>query len=260
MGCENKPNDRKGIRMALQTYSASRIKTYKKCPRLYYHKYIVARSNRPEEDKTVATLMGSALHTAIELRYRSNVNPVLTFQQHMDNTIESWEKDGSTIKGMDYYAKSMKTGTDILRAFRWEQFNPIALEYNFTLPFPNKEAPIVLINGIIDLIDMTGMIVDHKSASALPNQDELDNDIQFILYYWAYDQIHGEYPWKVVWNHLRTGKLIEADITKNYAMKIEQLTQDIQSMLRHSTVYARKEMDMFCRTICSFYTLCYGER
>jgi len=244
----------------LSTYSASRIKAYKECARLYQHKYITAKHLREEEDKNTASLLGTGLHKAIEAYYRSNARPTAVFQEYMTTTVEQWEEQNLTIRGMEYLSKNIKLGKEILAAFDWNQFNPIALEHNFTLPFPNKDTPIVNINGIIDLLDMSGMVVDFKSAGTLPSPDELNNDIQFIIYYWAYEQLYNVAPWKVIWYHLRTNKQIEINIAADYSLKIQQLTLDIQAMLHHSEYYARKKMDSFCLKNCSFYELCYGKR
>ena len=243
----------------LPVISASKLKVFKTCAKQYYYKYKLPYNSRPEDHKNVAALMGTALHRAIELKYTEGKSPTFTFQSVMTDTIEEWENNKLQINAADYFPRAMKVGKDILLKFEWDKFNPQDLEYNFTLPFPNKEAPIVMINGLIDMIDMSGMIVDHKSASYAPAQDELDHDPQFLIYYWAYEQIYGAKPWKVVWNHLRTAKLIEANIEHNYADKLKQLQSDIEAML-HTTHYARRQMDSICKTKCSFYPNCYGEK
>ena len=244
----------------LMTVSASKIKVFRKCSRQYYYKYMLARNDRPEDSKNVASLMGLALHKAIENKYRNNASPTGTFQTVMDTTLDEWENAGFDIKGMDYLSRSKKVGKDILNAFRWEQFNPTELEYAFTLPFPNKENPLVNMTGYIDLIDINGLVVDHKSTATAPNQDELDNDPQFFIYYWAYQQLHGEAPWKVVWNHLRTDRLYEAHIKEDYDFKLGQMIEDIQDLVNSGPHYARKEMDSFCRSVCSFRVNCYGNK
>ena len=223
----------------LQTVSASKIKVYRTCARQFQYKYKMARAERPEDHKNVAALLGTALHKAIELYYKEKKSPTATFQSVMTNTLDEWEEAKFKINALDYFPRAMKVGKDILKTFNWDQFNPMELEYEFTLPFPSVENPLVNMTGLIDLLDMSGMIVDHKSATTAPNQDELDNDPQFIIYYWAMLQIEGIPPWKVVWNHLRTGKLIEANIGHNYEDKLEQLTVDIQGMLTN-TVYPRR--------------------
>jgi hypothetical protein len=113
--------------------------------------------------------------------------------------------------------------------------------------------------GYIDLIDITKTVVDFKSASVAPIQDELDNDPQFFIYYWAYWQMQGYPPEHVYWHHLRTNRLYDANIAHQYDFKLEQLTLDIQAMLQN-THFARKRLDRVCINECSFYELCYGKK
>lgn len=243
----------------LRTVSASKIKVYKTCARQYEYKYVIPFADRPADDKNVAGLLGTALHKAIELKYKEDKSPTGTFQTVMTGTLDEWENKRYKINALDYFPRAMKVGKEILTKFKWDQFTPQDLEYSFTLPFPNPENPIVNITGVIDLVDMSGLVADHKSASVAPIQDELDNDPQFIIYYWAYEQMYGVKPWKVIWNHLRTAKLIEANIEHNYELKIARLTEDINAMLNNHH-YQRRQMDDTCRKKCSFYTLCYGEK
>lgn len=243
----------------LPTISASRVKVYKTCARQYEYKYVITKEDRPEDRKNVAALLGTALHKAIELKYTEGKSPTAVFQQVMTETLDGWEDEGLQINALDYFSRALKIGKDILQKYPWDRFTPMELEYTFTLPFPSFDNAIVNVTGIIDQIDMDGSIIDHKSASYAPSQDVLDNDPQFILYYWAYTQIYGYPPYRVIWNHLRTDRQIIANIEHNYALKIDQLTYDIQAMLEN-TRYPRRAMDDVCKKQCSFYSLCYGDR
>lgn len=243
----------------LPTVSASKIKVYKTCARQYRNKYALAYADRPIDDKNVAALLGTALHEAIEMYYKEGIRPTFTFQNVMNTTIAEWEAAKLKINMAGYFTQAMKVGRDILDTFDWDQFHPVELELSFTLPFPNAINPIVNVTGYIDLVDAQGNIVDHKSTAQAPNQDELNNDPQFILYAWAAEQIYGEKPNKVIWNHLRTQKLYYADIQTDYDNKIAQLTEDIEAML-HAKHFARRQMDDVCKRKCSFYVLCFGKK
>lgn len=244
----------------LPTVSASKIKVYKTCAFQYYLKYRLPFNDRPADDKNVASLLGTALHEAIELYYGKGISATQTFQTVMDETITKWEDDKVKINAAGYYTTAMKIGKEILNNFNWKQFNPIELEYSFTLPFPNPIAPILNMTGYIDLIDRSRkLIVDFKSASHAPAQDELDHDPQFIIYAWAYEQIYNEKPDSIIWYHLRTDKQYEAHVQHNYQDKINKLSEDMLAMLE-SQRFARRQMDSVCKTKCSFYELCYGTK
>lgn len=246
----------------LPTVSASKIKVYKTCARQYKNKYALAYAERPVDDKNVAALLGTALHEAIEMYYKEGIRPTYTFQTVMNETIVEWEEQKLKINMAGYFTQAMKVGRAILEDFNWSKFNPVELELAFTLPFPNATNPIANVTGYIDLVDNQGAIynvVDHKSTSYAPSQDELNHDPQFLLYAWAAEQLYEKKPDKIIWNHLRTHKLYYADVTTDYDDKIMQLTEDIHAML-HAKHYARRQMDSVCKTKCSFYELCYGKK
>lgn len=243
--------------MTLQTISASRIKTYKTCARQYQYKYALHKDDRPEQDKNIGALLGTSLHKAIESRYSNDSNAIQVFQDTMKTTYEEWEAAGYTIRGEEWYTRSLKDGRAILNGFDWDYWQPIALELNFTLPFPNEHTPIVLINGIIDMVDKREYVVDWKSQRKMPAQDQLDNDPQFIIYAWAYRQINGRLPKKLYWKQLRTDKLTEIDVLTGFDEKLQQLSLDIEAMLGN-THYQRRMLDSVCKTECSFYDLCFG--
>lgn len=243
----------------LPTVSASKIKVYKTCARQYKYKYMIPYKDRPADDKNVAALLGTALHKAIELRYKEGANPSQVFQNTMDDTISEWEKKKLKINAAGYYTTALNVGKKIIREFDWDLYNPLELELAFTLPFPDPQNPIVNVTGYIDMVDFSGMVIDHKSASQAPVQDELDHDPQFVLYAWAYEQMYGVKPYKVIWNHLRTAKQYESNVQHNYDDKIAQLTEDMLAMLEAKR-YGRRKMDKVCKTECSFYTLCYGDK
>lgn len=244
----------------IPTVSASKIKVYKTCARQYQYKYIIPFKDRPSESKNVAALLGTALHKAIELKYSTGANPGSVFQTVMDETLTLWEKEKHKINALSYYTQALKVGKDILRKFDWDQFNPSELEYAFTLPFPNRINPLVNVTGYIDLIDRSRqLVVDFKSASSAPGQEELDHDPQFVLYAWAYEQIYQEKPNDIIWYHLRTDKRMVAHVQHNYENKIAQLTEDMLAMLE-ARRYGRRQMDSVCKTKCSFYDLCYLDK
>lgn len=244
--------------MKLQTLSASRIKTFKTCAKQYYYKYIMPHNSRPLEDKNIGALLGTALHKAIEQRYRNNASPIQVFQQVMSDTMDQWEQENVTIKGIEWLSKSTKTGRLILKEFPWDLFIPIELEYEFILPFPNQRHPIVLMNGYIDMITADGWVVDHKSQQKAPTQDQLDNDSQFIIYAWAYREIYGILPERVIWNHVRTNTQVDANVLNDFDIKLDKLIEDINAVLEPKVYYGRRLMDKVCMDDCSFYTQCYG--
>lgn len=90
----------------LPTISASRIKVYKTCARQYQYKYVIAREDRPEDHKNVAALLGTALHAAIEKKYKEGKSPTATFQMVMMETMDLWQAEKRVINALDYYPRA----------------------------------------------------------------------------------------------------------------------------------------------------------
>lgn len=241
----------------LPTISASKLKVARTCARKYYYKYVLPHDQRPIEAKSVFALRGTALHKAIEDKYSAGHNPALTYQRVMVDTFAEWQEAGYKIVGEDYFAKALKDGKDMIKLIQWEAFIPETLEHRFSLPFPNAEAPVAMVEGIIDMITMEGSVIDHKSASKKPNLVELAHDPQFIIYRWAYEQIYDAVPYRVVWHHLKDGSIIDSRVNDNYEEKLAQLELDITGVV-NMTSYPRRLLDNECRQ-CPFFTLCYSD-
>jgi len=75
------------------------------------------------------------------------------------------------------------------------------IEYNFKIPLYDD----VFIVGKIDRI-YRGNVLDWKSSAKLPSR--LDNDIQCIIYDWAFKRIFGNHPASLCVAGLSTGQLI----------------------------------------------------
>jgi ATP-dependent helicase/nuclease subunit B len=250
----------------LQKISASKIKLYRTCQRRYYYRYLLPYSIRPEDELSSAALTGKAIHKIIEQHYRNrmagvSVEDVLTFQLQklMVEEIEKHDK----IKGHEWLSKALADGKKMLNLFDWDRWKPVELEYEFTLPFPNRDNPIALMTGFIDMISQDGdgyVAVDWKSGQEMPTAKELANDPQFIIYAWALREIYNKLPENIYWYHLRNGKLLSADVINNLDTLIDRLIPDVTSMIKSIITLEdnpRRLMDKVCVRQCPFFDKCY---
>lgn len=234
----------------LPTLSASKIIMFKTCPKQFYYRYVEYIPEQP----TVHAMFGTSLHKAIEMKYREGTNPNITFQATLQ---EEQQKYGNqTVRGEEYFSKYFKIFSKAIAELTWD-LQPKELEFRFELPFPNKESPICIINGIIDVVDERGWVVDHKSSKEVPAQLKLDNDPQFIIYYWAYTQIYGKPPDKMFWHHLRTGKFLESNVANEYEFKLQRLTTDIEAMLSNQNYHRITMNKDVCLLYCSYLDRCF---
>lgn len=251
------------MELKLFQFSASKLKTYKLCGQQYYYKYINRVNNK--ERKNTAALFGTAMHKALEMKYRSNKGPQYTFITTMNEVLDEWQSSGEEVVGLNYINSYITEGKRILSTFDWDMYKPYndnSLELEFKLPFPNKENPIAILVGYIDLISSDGMfgynVIDYKTSKKPETSEELAANPQFILYRWAGIQLFGFPPTNVIWHQLRTGEQHHARVDIDFDNKMESLIQTVNEMITSPKV-EKKEKDSFCTRLCSFYPLCYGE-
>lgn len=237
--------------MSKDAFSASRITTYKTCPRLYHYQYI----ERIEEPKHVLTIMGSALHKAIEMHYKNGANVQAIFSKEFYNGV-SFAESKLGIRGKESPVQVALIGEAILKGVDWS-LKPLEIEKSFSLPFPSKENPVCIMRGIIDMVVDGGIIIDHKSTKTKPTKKKLAENYQFAIYAWAYRELYGELPDKVYWHHLRTGELIDADVLTNLDRTIELIASDILTIISDKE-FKKIEQNGFCKNVCNFYDRCWG--
>lgn len=233
------------------TFSASRIGTYQTCPRLYYYQYI----NRHEQPKHILTLMGSALHKAIEAFYTQGTQPLSVFSREFYGSLRHADIELG-VRGKESPAEVFLIGKAILESIDWS-FKPRQIELGFNLPFPSKEEPICNMRGFIDMILEDNTLVDHKSGKTKPSRKKLTENTQFLVYMWAYRELYGQFPERMYWHHLRTAELVEVKID-NFDQRLEELEHLIKK-IQADTAYEKVEQNGFCRNVCNFYEKCWGE-
>lgn len=235
----------------LPEFSASRFNLYKTCPRLYRYQYI----DHLEGNRHVYTLMGSALHLAIEHYYKTKENPLPLFTNNFHELMAAASASENGVVAGNLLAKAVTLGQSILRGMDWGTLEPKEIEFGFRLPFP-AENPLVIMRGFIDMITEDEWIVDHKSGGKKPSSVELANNPQLLIYVWAYEQLYGHKPKRVIWHHLRTLELCEAKVMDDYDAKLEKLTKTLVSILT-DTAFEKIPEGYFCKQVCAHNHLCW---
>jgi len=227
----------------LITLSASKLKTFTACERKYYYEYI----DRRESKKHPAAALGTAVHKTIERVYKEGTDPAPIFLAEFDKEIVQYEDVDVDLR------KYRADGVKMVQLYKFDRRVPVEMELEFLLPFPNQAHPLCNIRGIIDQTYDWGF-VDLKTNRSKPLHSVLDNDIQFILYDWAYNEIYNTPAVNRVWNHLRTGEDLYADTTG----KLDNATRAIERILEKQVtgIYDRSIGDP-CR-ICNFRLPCLG--
>ena len=177
--------------------SASKLKVYESCPKRYKLQYLIGQRG----EANLWGIIGSAAHKAIELYYRDQTPIGVTLQERVNKHLTP------DTEGFEYYHATYQAIYASLQSFDPTLYKPVEMEKYFRLPYPNVDNPICTLEGYIDVIGDT-YIVDYKTGGDTPSKKSLSDDLQFIIYYWAYNQLYGAYPKEIIYHRLRNHKQI----------------------------------------------------
>lgn len=231
----------------LHVLSASKLKTFESCARKYYYQYI----ERLLTERHPAAALGSAVHKTIEVVYDQRVDPVITFLNEFDRELAK----NNLVLDLDNQAQRRykNDGVKMVGDYDYSARVPIEKELEFLLPFPNAAHPMCMIHGYIDQAYEWGF-VDLKTNGRKPKQDILNNDLQFIIYDWAFNEIYNRPAEHMIWHHLRTHEDLAADVSG----KLDIAVRIIDSILEKdfTNVY-EQNIGEACR-FCPFKVPCLG--
>jgi CRISPR/Cas system-associated exonuclease Cas4 (RecB family) len=191
--------------------SATNLKDFMSCPsKLYYRLYGGLEAMQPTREMA----MGSLVHEVIE-KYWDDKE--LAYKQ-LGNLMVSYNLDaGDTDEVINY-----------LEVF-YEKFAPLCANSDqIEKRFEVKYSDNALIVGRYDRI-IGDAIIDWKTGRTPPKN--IDNDVQFLLYYSVYRKYAGRLPSKVIYASLTSGNLISLNPDKR---KIDVLYNEIIPAYLHA--------------------------
>ncbi len=230
----------------LPVLSASKFKTFIGCGRRFKYQYI----ERVPVLKHPAAALGTAIHTTIDGVFKKKKDPIQLFLASFDNEL----RDANILLNYEEYQKYQADGVKMVGDYDYAMWQPVETEVEFRLPFPNKHHPLCEIHGFIDQTFQWGF-ADLKSNKQKPKQEELDDDLQFIAYQWAFEQIYNRPAERSIWYHLRTQQPIEAHVIGK-TDRVLEVVKDLLQARRENTFV--KNRTFFCR-FCPFKDPCFAE-
>lgn len=179
--------------------SQSRIKTMRRCPKKHDYKH----NQRLESKKPAATLFrGTILHEMIEANTKRKSPFAVTrnyAKEYRNLFREEREMYGETFI------------QDIDRIF--EGYQRSTADDKLRYEYIEEQGVVELPNGIefsfkVDKIATDGTrrwLMDHKSCRSIPDENTRFSDLQLVLYYWAWNELHpDEKVDGVIWDYLKT--------------------------------------------------------
>lgn len=113
----------------------------------------------------------------------------------------------------------------------------------------------VAITGKIDRITKDGVVIDWKTARKTPSN--INNDIQFLLYRWAFHKIYGKYPAKVLYVSSFDGSIIPLKVTNSYQYMLDVLIPGVIRQVKAGNFYKSGLYTGECY-MCSYKSFCLG--
>ncbi len=221
----------------ITSYSAKFL--YEWCGRQF--KYIKVDRFKPDKPKLAATVVGSALHRAIELMY---LNQKFT----VDYLFSIWPSvlEETCHKEKFVFTQKLKrehwlnVGYKILKQFyavaedKGLLIKAVANEWKFTLVVTSKSGRKYTIRGKVDLIIQVGnevYVIDYKSGKYRNTQEDVDASDQFTLYSLAFRRLLGKTETKLGLFALRHDEIVWTTRTEaDYERVIEEIDQDQQKI------------------------------
>jgi len=247
-------------------YSPSKIKTFDTCRLQYKYRYI----DRLRFDiKTIESFMGSMVHEALELLYKSvKGGRVESLDWLLNKYREVWDKNyEDNIKivkkeftSEDYFNKGKQCLKDYYEKYKpFNQSKIVDTERMIRFEVKYNEHKR-LFNGILDRLDWNDNenifeVHDYKTSNTLMTQEEADNDWQLGLYHVALKEIWPDVEKvKLVWHFLSFNKEIVSSRTKEQLKELQvNVIKKVKEIESCSNFFAKKSG--LC-DYCDFQNIC----
>lgn len=164
--------------------SFSQINTYLQCPMKYYFKYIEGIPQRVNS----YLVSGKSAHRAIELALHKKRNDAKELD--VDTFIHIYQDlvadEASEVDDMDELEQIEKNVVPLLKMYHRDYLPYIEPAYIEKELWSSVDG--IDFMGYIDLIDVSGTVIDHKFKGKKPSQFVVDRDLQFSAYGWLLKQ------------------------------------------------------------------------
>lgn len=229
------------------------LKTFMDCQYAYYLRYI----KRISITESSASAYGTAIHRTIKLGYENELDRdewISLFKREW--VVETASKPDLVYFSDNDYANKLKSGTKIITnyfdTFVEDVSHPDRVEFFFSKIGIGKH----FVTGVFDQIDRRNRVIDYKTGTK-PRVGELDYDLQFTVYSYAYRQLFGAKEKGLVLLHLPTCTEITTTRTeKDFGVLIGEIDK-IEKAIKND-IFVRN-LSRSCMT-CYFMDKCLGKK
>lgn len=187
--------------------SASQMEMYARCPEAYRRRYVEGEKIPPG----MAAHIGSGVHAGAEVNFRQKVESRedLPVSDIVDAAVQGFktrvqvdgymlDEDEKSIGHRTVIADATDLTADLARLHAKTQavsYQPVECERTTLIVLPDASRDLITVT---DLRDDGGRVVDFKTASRAPSQDDCDSSLQLTAYAAAFAVDNGgRYPAEV---------------------------------------------------------------
>lgn len=228
--------------------SYSKMSMFQRCPAQYKAVYIDKVPSKPKPFFS----FGSSIHATFEEFYAYDgifTIPPLRYLLELYN--KHWIPVGYRDKKEEgrYYQDGLKMMKDYYQKFVKKGFSrAIYLEEYFELPIGKDSVMIGYMDRVDKHPDGTYELFDYKTEPRQPTQEDLDNDLQFTIYYWAAKEGLGITLDKLSFFYLRFNEKLlttrsPADVDRLLAT-VEEVEEEIK--MAHQNQDFPRKINKYC--------------
>jgi len=248
-------------------FSYSQLSAMLSCPYKYYLQYV---ERRGWDFVPSAVSFGSAIHQSIQM-FHKDLKFCITNGKgkypEIFKTAFSEEVNSNNVvmKDNEEFDTLMSRGESLMTQYvdTFADLKPSEVEMEFRLPLVNSytgdlhQKDVV---GKIDLITKDNKVFEFKTGSSAMLNSAVDENLQLILYGWAFKMLFGEKPKKLVLVNLVKTKqpkiqILDTDINPEKERKLLHLMFAVNDAIEKRSFYPNPKGGFGCAN-CSYALTC----
>lgn len=204
-----------GVHPAVADLSHSRLETYEKCPRAFWHAYV--NETAPDGYERIESWTGSLVHRVLEEALRATLDkkvpdPVEILQRYDTLWQEGLGPHVTAVrpeKGVALYRENgrrwLKDYLD--QAWPFLDATPLHVEEPISFSTALKDGRAVTFRGVLDRVDRLPdgrlRLIDYKTGSWVPDFESARTAYQLALYWQGLLQRYPQAGGVLVWHYLQ---------------------------------------------------------
>lgn len=241
-------------------FSHNKLLTMLSCPYKYYLSYVIKR----EWDMLPSAIsFGSAIHESVKGINLALQNGGLKGRDGYIDLFKETFSDNSintTFKDIDEFDELMERGQVLVSQYidTFGHIKPMEVEMEFRLPMVNTctgdliEKDVV---GRMDLISNADEIYELKTGSSALPENSVSENLQLILYAWAFRLLFGRTPQKLILvNMIKTKKpkiqVLETLLDPVKEQKLLHLMFSVNEAIQKECFYPNPKGGFGCHSCC----------